>query len=104
LRGALEHDCFTQLWPRRNEAFRKEFTARHRALVKTVRAQKHSDAIAAEMHFHSYPDEFCGNQTLLDVWHQLSQKIQLGFALSQGIVRAARFYRHKPTLYRGSAR
>ena len=40
------------------------------------------------MHFHSYPFKLAGNQILLDVWHQLSQKIQLSFVLSQVIVPA----------------
>ena len=43
------------------------------------------------MHFHSYPFEFAGNQILLDVWHQLSQKIQLSFVMSQVIVRDVDF-------------
>ena len=91
LRGALERYCFTQLWPKRNETFRKEFTTRHKALVKTIRARKHFDAIEAEMHFHSYPYEFSGNAVLLDVWRQLSKKIQLSFAMSQVIVRSVEF-------------
>ncbi len=91
LRGALERYCFTQLWPRRNETFRREFTARHKALVKTIRARKHFDAIEAEMHFHSYPYEFSGDAVLLAVWRQLSKKIQLSFAMSQVIVRGVEF-------------
>jgi DNA-binding GntR family transcriptional regulator len=91
LRGALERYCFTQLWPKRDETFRKEFTTRHRALVKAIRAQKHVDAIKAEMNFHSYPYEFLGNSVLLDVWHQLSQKIQISFVMSQVIVRGVEF-------------
>ena len=31
LRGALERYCFTQLWPKRDETFRKEFTPHTRA-------------------------------------------------------------------------
>jgi DNA-binding GntR family transcriptional regulator len=91
LRGALERYCFAQLWPKRDETFRKEFTTRHRALVKAIRAQKHVDAIKAEMKFHSYPYEFLGNSVLLDVWHQLSQKIQISFVMSQVIVRGVEF-------------
>jgi len=91
LRGALERYCFAQLWPKRDETFRKEFTTRHRALVKAIRAQKHVDAIKAEMNFHSYPYEFLGNSVLLDVWHQLSQKIQISFVMSQVIVRGVEF-------------
>lgn len=91
LRGAIERYCFTQLWSRRDSTFRKEFLARHRALVKAIRTRKAFDAIEAEMHFHSYPYEFSGNSVLLDVWHQLSQKIQLSFVMSQVIVRGADF-------------
>ena len=43
------------------------------------------------MNFHSYPYEFLGNTVLLDVWHQLSQKIQLSFVMSQAIVRGVEF-------------
>jgi DNA-binding GntR family transcriptional regulator len=91
LRGALERFCFTQLWPRRDGVYRREFMARHVALIKAVRSQKRYAAIKAEMHFHSYPFEFAGNQILLDVWHQLSQKIQLSFVMSQVIVRDVDF-------------
>ena len=91
LRGVLERYCFTQLWPKRDEIFRKQFTLRHKALVKAIRAQKHVDAIKAEMKFHSYPYEFLGDTILLDVWHQLSQKIQLSFVMSQVIVRGVEF-------------
>jgi len=91
LRGALERYCFAQLWPKRDETFRKGFTTRHRALVKAIRSQKHVDAIKAEMKFHSYPYEFLGNSVLLDVWHQLSQKIQISFVMSQVIVRGVEF-------------
>jgi DNA-binding GntR family transcriptional regulator len=91
LRGALERYCFAQLWPKRDETFRKGFTTRHRALVKAIRTQKHVDAIKAEMKFHSYPYEFLGNSVLLDVWHQLSQKIQISFVMSQVIVRGVEF-------------
>jgi DNA-binding GntR family transcriptional regulator len=87
LRGALERYCFTQLWPNRNDVFRKEFTARYNTLVKTIRAKKYFETIEAEMHFHSYPYEFSDNQTLLDVWHQLSQKIRLSFVMCQVVER-----------------
>lgn len=91
LRGALERYCFAQLCPKRNETFRKEFTTRHKALVKTIRARKHFDAIEAEMHFRSYPYKFSGNAVLLDVWRQLSKEIQLSFAMSHVIVRSVEF-------------
>jgi DNA-binding GntR family transcriptional regulator len=91
LRGALERYAFTQLWPHRDARFRKEFATRHRALTKAIKAQKQVDAIRAEMHFHSYPYEYSGNRILLDVWHQLSHKIQLTFVMSQSMVRGIEF-------------
>ena len=91
LRGALERFCFAQLWPRRDGIYRRELMARHVALIKSVRSEKRLAAIKAEMHFHSYPFEFACNQMLLDVWHQLSQKIQLSFVMSQVIVRDVDF-------------
>ncbi len=91
LRGALERYAFIQLWPRRDAVFRKEFTARYKALANAIRTQKRFEAIKAEMRFHSYPYEFSGNQILLEVWEQLSQKIHLSFAMSQAIVRSIDF-------------
>jgi DNA-binding GntR family transcriptional regulator len=91
LRGVLERFAFTLLWPKRDSVFRKEFTARNRALIKAIKAQKQVEAIKAEMHFHSYPYEFSGNLELLEVWHQLSHKIQLSFVMSQVMVRGLEF-------------
>ena len=91
LRGALEHHCYKELWPKRDETFRKEFTQRYNTLVKTIKARKYFDTIEAEMHFHSYPFEFANNQTLLDVWHQLSRKVQLSFVMCQVFERGIEF-------------
>ena len=91
LRGVLERFAFTLVWPKRDAAFRKELTARHKALIKAIRAQSQMEAIRAEMHFHSYAYEFCGNAELLEVWHQMSHKIQLGFVMSQAMVRGIEF-------------
>ena len=91
LRGALERYCFAELWPHRDAAFRREFTARHNALARAIRGRRQADIIAAELAFHSYPYQFCDNRTLLDVWEQLSKKIQLGFAMSRGFTRDAEF-------------
>jgi DNA-binding GntR family transcriptional regulator len=87
VRCALERYAFTQVWPKRDAAFRKEFSLRYKALAKAIKAQKQVEAIKAETHFHSYPYEFSGNQTLLDVWQQLCHKIQLTFVMSQVTVR-----------------
>lgn len=91
LRGALERHCFSLIWPKRDEAYRKEFSARHRVLVKAIQAEKRVETIKAEMHFHSFPYEFAQSGVLLDVWRQLSKKIQLSFAVSQVHVRGEDF-------------
>jgi len=91
LRGALERYAFTLLWPKRDGVFREEFTARHKALVNATRTQTRFDVIKAEMRFHSYSYEFCGNRVLLEVWEQLSQKVHLSFVISQAIVRGTDF-------------
>jgi DNA-binding GntR family transcriptional regulator len=91
LRGAIERHCFTELWPRRNDAFRREFTARHDALAQAIHAGRQDEIVAAEMAFHSYPYQFADNQTLLDVWEQLANKVQLGFAMTRGFSRDVEF-------------
>jgi DNA-binding GntR family transcriptional regulator len=91
VRGALERHCFLLIWPRRDAAYREEFTARHAALVEAIQGDKRVEAIRAELHFHSFPYEYSANGVLLDVWRQLSTKTQLSFAMSQGIVRGEDF-------------
>lgn len=90
-RCALECLCFSQLWPRRDQAFREEFTRRHNALAASIKKHSPLEQIEKEMHFHSYPYEFSGNTVMLDVWHQLAQKIQLSFAMSQVVSRRVDF-------------
>ena len=91
LRGALERYCFTELWPRRNESFHEEFTRRHETLARAIRGERQEDIVAAELDFHTYPYQFADNQTLLDVWQQLSKKIQLGIAMTRGFARGVEF-------------
>lgn len=91
VRRALERYCFAELWDTRDEAYKAEFTARHDALARAVRGKKRIEAIEAELNFHSFPYEFAGNSVLLDVWQQLSQKIQLNFVMTQSIVRLKSF-------------
>ncbi len=91
LRGALEKFCFAEIWPKRDSAFRAEFVARHAALVEAATARSRPATVTAEMRFHSLPYEFCGNRILLDVWHQLAKKIQLGFAMSQELLQGEAF-------------
>lgn len=91
VRCALERYAFTQVWPRRDAAFHKEFALRHKALARAIKAKKKVESVKAETHFHSYPYEFSGNQILLDFWRQLHHKIQLTFVMSQVMVRDREF-------------
>jgi len=86
LRKILDRHVYTLLWPHRNEAYRREFTARNRAIAKAMQTGQRTAAIKAEMHFHSYPYEFSGNDVLLEVWQLLAHRIQLCFTVSQTVV------------------
>jgi DNA-binding GntR family transcriptional regulator len=86
LRKVLDRYAYTMLWPHRDEAYRAEFEARNRAIAQAMETGKRTAAIKAEMHFHSFPYEFCGDGTLLEVWHQLAPRIQLCFTVSQTVV------------------
>ncbi|HXP77283.1 MAG TPA: GntR family transcriptional regulator [Stellaceae bacterium] len=86
LRKVLDRYAFTLLWPHRDEAYRAEFTARNRAIAEAMETGQRTAAIKAEMHFHSYPYEFCGDGMLLEVWQQLAHRIQLCFTVSQTVV------------------
>ena len=61
------------------------------ALARAIRGERQEDIVAAELDFHTYPYQFADNQTLLDVWQQLSKKIQLGIAMTRGFARGVEF-------------
>jgi DNA-binding GntR family transcriptional regulator len=86
LRKVLDRYAFTMLWPHRDETYRAEFTTRNRVIAQAMETGQRTAAIKAEMHFHSYPYEFCGDGMLLEVWQQLAHRIQLCFAVSQTVV------------------
>ena len=86
LRKVLDRYAFTMLWPHRDEVYRAEFAARNRAIAEAMETGQRTAAIKAEMHFHSYPYEFCGDSMLLEVWQQLAHRIQLCFTVSQTVV------------------
>jgi DNA-binding GntR family transcriptional regulator len=86
LRKVLDRYAFTMLWPHRDDAYRSEFTARNRAIAQAMETGQRTAAIKAEMHFHSFPYEFCGDGMLLEVWQQLAHRIQLCFTVSQTVV------------------
>ena len=83
VRRVMEKQAFIRLWPQRDEAFRTEMAARCEALVEAAQSKELHRESAAEAHFHGLVYERCGNKLLLDIWHQLTQKIQLGFTICQ---------------------
>ncbi|MBV8564114.1 MAG: GntR family transcriptional regulator [Methylobacteriaceae bacterium] len=83
VRCALERHAFTLLWPHRNDNYREELIARHAATIRAIADGDLGARINAEMHFHNFAYEFCGNSLLLELWQQLSQRIQLGSTISQ---------------------
>jgi len=99
VRGALERHAFTQLWPKRDAQFRKEFGDRCKALVAAIKGRDNVEGIKAEIRFHTYPYEFSENVVLLEVWEQLSQKIHLSFAMSQASVRGLDFVEEAERYY-----
>jgi DNA-binding GntR family transcriptional regulator len=81
VRRIMEKQAFIRVWPQRDASFRAEMTARYEALADAVASRELSRESAAEAHFHGLVYERCGNHLLLDVWGQMTQKIQLGFAV-----------------------
>jgi len=81
VRRIMEKQAFIRLWPQRDAAFRTEMTARYEALAEAAANSDLNRESAAEAHFHGLVYERCGNHLLLDVWQQMTQKIQLGFAV-----------------------
>ena len=81
VRRIIEKQAFIRVWPQRDAAFRTEMTARYEALAEAVASRELHRESAAEVHFRGLVYERCGNHLLLDVWQQVTQKIQLGFAV-----------------------
>lgn len=81
VRRIMEKQAFIRLWPLRDEAFRTEMSARYEALAEAAASRELNRESVAEAHFHGLVYERCGNKLLLDIWRQLTQKIQLGFAI-----------------------
>jgi DNA-binding GntR family transcriptional regulator len=85
LRSALEKKAFELLWPGRDAVYEAEFRRRHDALVAAVGSGDGRQIVEAELHFHAYPYERCGNGLILRTWEQMSQRMQLTFLLHSGM-------------------
>jgi DNA-binding GntR family transcriptional regulator len=83
VRRVLEAQAYVRLWPRRDEAFRHELTRRFDTMVEALRGGDLDGEIRAEFSFHGLVYERCGNHVMPALWEQMSQKLQLGFAICQ---------------------
>jgi DNA-binding GntR family transcriptional regulator len=83
IRRVLEAQAYVRLWPRRDEAFREELRRRFDTMVAALRSGELSEEIRAEFRFHGLVYERCGNHVMPALWEQMSQKLQLGFAICQ---------------------
>lgn len=83
VRHVLEAQAYTRLWPRRDEAFRRELKERFDAMLAALRKGDLAEEIRAEFRFHGLAYERCGNHVMPALWEQMSQKLQLGFAICQ---------------------
>jgi DNA-binding GntR family transcriptional regulator len=83
VRRVLERQAYTCLWPRRDQAFRDELQSRFELMMQAVANDDLTEEIRAEAHFHGLVYERCGNHLMPALWQQMTQKIQLGFAICQ---------------------
>ncbi|MFM9924374.1 GntR family transcriptional regulator [Variovorax sp. H27-G14] len=83
VRRILERQAYTSLWPHRDRAFRTELQARFDLMMAAVDSGDLTEEIRAEAHFHGLVYERCGNHLMPALWLQMTQKIQLGFAICQ---------------------
>jgi DNA-binding GntR family transcriptional regulator len=81
MRRLMEKQPFLRMWPHRNVAFELELTARYKAPAQATASSALNRESAATAHFQGPAYKRCGNHLLLDVWRQMTQKIQLGFAV-----------------------
>ncbi|MBO9643816.1 MAG: GntR family transcriptional regulator [Pseudacidovorax sp.] len=83
MRRVMETQAYRRVWPLRDVAFRGELQARFDHMIAAVRSDDLSEEIRAEAHFHGLVYERCGNHLMPAFWQQMTQKIQLGFAICQ---------------------
>lgn len=83
VRRVMEKEAYTRIWPSRDRSFRKELRLRFKLMIEAVEGSDLSEEIRAEAHFHGLVYERCGNHLMPSIWQQMTQKIQLGFAICQ---------------------
>ena len=80
LRTALEIFAIEQLWPRRDERFRRELVKRNDALIATIDAGDDRASIETELAFHGLVYEASGHRLLQRTWASLRGRLQLYWA------------------------
>ncbi len=83
VRRVVEREAYTRIWPNRDKSFREELQVRFKLMINAVERSDLSEEIRAEAHFHGLVYERCGNHLMPAIWQQMTQKIQLGFAICQ---------------------
>lgn len=83
IRRVMESQAYTRIWPNRDDAFRDELKRRFELMILAVEGDDLSEEIRAEARFHGLVYERCGNHLMPAFWQQMTQKIQLGFAICQ---------------------
>jgi DNA-binding GntR family transcriptional regulator len=83
VRRVMEREAYTRIWPVRDPSFHDELRLRFKLMVDAIESSDLSEEIRAEAHFHGLVYERCGNHLMPAIWRQMTQKIQLGFAICQ---------------------
>jgi len=83
VRRVMEKEAYTRIWPSRDRSFHDELRLRFDLMIRAVERSDLSEEIRAEAHFHGLVYERCGNHLMPAIWQQMTQKIQLGFAICQ---------------------
>lgn len=83
VRRVIERQAYTRIWPVRNQSFRDELGVRFKRMAEAIGSASLAEEIRAEAHFHGLVYERCGNHLMPAIWQQMTQKIQLGFAICQ---------------------
>lgn len=83
VRRVMEREAYTRIWPVRDQSFHDELRLRFKLMMQAIESGDLSEEIRAEAHFHGLVYERCGNHLMPAIWQQMTQKIQLGFAICQ---------------------
>jgi DNA-binding GntR family transcriptional regulator len=83
LRIALESLAFREIWPRRDQRFKRLLAARHKTLIASLDAADTVLTTAAEVALHSTVYECCGHRLLHETWRRIAGRLQLYLAVHQ---------------------